>query len=295
MLRPPLVTSAVVRPMQKQRQSSMLQFLGGRKGQGKGKGKGKGRGARPQDSAAPAPADPPASPAAAAPPPPTDDGSPIRKRLKSDSNPHSPEFRSPGGTTPPDPGATATAPGPSGPAQAPGPPPDGAAANADLPRQLSSDYVDAWDSHHVKLPCSPSYVYWTNGKMRSVWYLISDVLSTKIEDAEELQEAIEAMNPLVDQSDWDFTGLRCYFQVPAAACPPPPSHRPKPPLRGRTGRGARAVRDVGYSGPVSPDGQGDRSDLPPPPPMPQNTGSSPGPGGPAVESSLFATQGCLSN
>ena len=89
---------------------------------------------------------------------------------------------------------------------------DGHQARPSLARTLSELYNDAWDSHHVMLPCSPQNKFHGNGKMRSMWYLISDVLSTEIAHVEELQEAIQAMNPTIDQRAWDFSGLVYFFE-----------------------------------------------------------------------------------
>jgi len=69
-----------------------------------------------------------------------------------------------------------------------------------------------WDSRAVKLPCSPHHQYFSNGKMRSLWYLISDVLQAEISNATQLSEAISAMNPHMDQSRWSFSGLIYYFE-----------------------------------------------------------------------------------
>ena len=60
------------------------------------------------------------------------------------------------------------------------------------PKPLPSNYEDAWDADHIKLPCSPSNVY--RRKTRGVesaplsrWYLIQTVLYSPISDTFELQ------------------------------------------------------------------------------------------------------------
>eukprot|EP00667_Euglena_gracilis_P004732 EG_transcript_4759 len=171
------------------RQRSIMELFGRGGGKGKGKGHNRDTGTSLHSSTRPPDGRPPAKGSGKAA---SEGPHPKRPKPDRDGTPHAP----PTTHSPPR-------------AQPPPPPPPLPAPPAE-PQVSAEDSTD-WNSHHVKLPCSSRYVYRSEGKTLSLWYRISDVLGTQISDANALREAIEAMNPHMDQSRWYFSALTHYF------------------------------------------------------------------------------------
>ncbi|XP_039248533.2 poly(ADP-ribose) glycohydrolase-like [Styela clava] len=76
------------------------------------------------------------------------------------------------------------------------------------PPPSRASYTDAWDSDHVKLPCSPKSLFPTpqskNGKLTNRWELIENALFSDIRDSKQLEEAILKYNVRFNRS---FTAL----------------------------------------------------------------------------------------
>jgi len=76
--------------------------------------------------------------------------------------------------------------------------------------RTSSGYVDAWDSNHVRLPCSPKSLYPIDkaGNLRKRWDLIQDALKDPIENASDLKKAIHKYNTRFKRANnWSLKGL----------------------------------------------------------------------------------------
>lgn len=84
------------------------------------------------------------------------------------------------------------------------------------PESYPRKYTDAWDTHHVRLPCSPQNVYPVpqgDGSSRIVkrWSMVSNALQEEISDVKQLQSAILKYNSRYS-SRWHFKGLFTLFE-----------------------------------------------------------------------------------
>lgn len=84
------------------------------------------------------------------------------------------------------------------------------------PESYPRKYTDAWDTHHVRLPCSPQNVYPVpqgDGSSRIVkrWSMVSSALQDEISDVKQLQSAILKYNSRYS-SRWHFKGLFTLFE-----------------------------------------------------------------------------------
>ena len=84
------------------------------------------------------------------------------------------------------------------------------------PRPWPTTYEDRWDSHHVRLPCSPqNLVVLGKGDARnqqSRWKVIEDALSKPMQNSWDIEEAILSYNPHYSQR-WSFQGLHQFFDA----------------------------------------------------------------------------------
>lgn len=84
------------------------------------------------------------------------------------------------------------------------------------PESYPRKYTDAWDTHHVRLPCSPQNVYPVpqgdgSSKIVKRWSMVSNALQDEISDVKQLQSAILKYNSRYS-SRWHFRGLFTLFE-----------------------------------------------------------------------------------
>jgi poly(ADP-ribose) glycohydrolase len=81
------------------------------------------------------------------------------------------------------------------------------------PNDDSYQCEDAWDSFHVKLPCSPSHQVRLLDHPAPIayWKLICQALQRPMKNAKALKDAIISYNPKFEKK-WDFLGLLFYFE-----------------------------------------------------------------------------------
>lgn len=70
--------------------------------------------------------------------------------------------------------------------------------------------LDAWDGHHVRLPCSPSNLYPVGDSVKPRWEIIKSALQRPIENSKDLERAIMSYNRTY-ANRWNFTGLHEFF------------------------------------------------------------------------------------
>lgn len=83
--------------------------------------------------------------------------------------------------------------------------------------QKSKTTQDAWDSSHVRLPCSDKSVYKGEAKngrkfTKSRWRLIEETLRKPIRSSRELEKAIKTYNPRYAHK-WSFSTLHKFFKI----------------------------------------------------------------------------------
>ncbi|CAL4065748.1 unnamed protein product, partial [Meganyctiphanes norvegica] len=84
------------------------------------------------------------------------------------------------------------------------------------PEPYPRKYTDAWNTHHVRLPCSPQNVYpvpqgdGTN-KIVKRWSVVCSALQDEIKDVKHLQSAILKYNSRY-ANKWNFRGLFTLFE-----------------------------------------------------------------------------------
>eukprot|EP00118_Oscarella_pearsei_P008777 m.46863 g.46863 ORF g.46863 m.46863 type:complete len:618 (+) comp33742_c0_seq2:56-1909(+) len=84
------------------------------------------------------------------------------------------------------------------------------------PTPFPDVYRDAWDEHHVRLPCSSQNLYpvedtgYGQKKLKSRWDLIQTALLSNIKNPSDLQKAVLKYNSRYG-GRWSFSGLFHYF------------------------------------------------------------------------------------
>ncbi|KAL0486280.1 poly(ADP-ribose) glycohydrolase [Acrasis kona] len=71
------------------------------------------------------------------------------------------------------------------------------------PRKIGDNTSNAWNSTHVKLPCSVHNVHYNKLKRLSKWYMMKTVLAQKISSTCDFQDAVSAFNPTWENPDMD--------------------------------------------------------------------------------------------
>eukprot|EP01135_Chromosphaera_perkinsii_P005850 Nk52_evm10s368 gene=Nk52_evmTU10s368 len=82
------------------------------------------------------------------------------------------------------------------------------------------EYIDGWDSHYVRLPCSANNVYVAmegdEKEFRSRWELIRKALESPIKNSYAIERCILSYNSRYT-SQWDFSGLHNFFREHCSA------------------------------------------------------------------------------
>ncbi|KAK7871165.1 hypothetical protein R5R35_002408 [Gryllus longicercus] len=69
---------------------------------------------------------------------------------------------------------------------------------------------DAWDSNHVRLPCSPQNKYPVGDSLKSRWEMVKAALQKPVQNSKDLEDAIMSYNDKY-LGRWDFSGLHYFF------------------------------------------------------------------------------------